>query len=87
MKTSKKLVQAVIRKIEHAQKLVSAPKAVKYFLFLIMVSSMSFFSSCAVEVRTPQPGITIETNQHGFRYRQSMRHNNRQHHYDDHDRR
>ncbi|MEI6059140.1 MAG: hypothetical protein WCR72_00455 [Bacteroidota bacterium] len=57
---------------------VVAGKGLKYLLFLFMLSSLSFLPSCAVELRTPQPGVSIE-NHNGYHHHLGNRHSRNEH--------
>ena len=59
-------------------KKVVAGKGLKYLLLLFMLSCISFLPSCAVELRTPQPGISVESHG-GSHHQRGNRHSRGEH--------
>jgi hypothetical protein len=78
MKTTEIRLQADISNTGETQKNTKTSKGLKYLLFLFMLSSISFLPSCAVELRTPQPGVSIE-NHHRHRHHRIYRHSRNEH--------
>ena len=85
MKTTEIILQAEKSNSGETQKKSKTGKALKYLLFLFMLSWICFLPSCAVAVRTPEPTITIESQHHGFWHR-SYHHHNEYRDQDDHHR-
>jgi hypothetical protein len=79
MKTSKIILLANKNNIEAPQKKAKAGNGFNYLLFFFMLSWVAFLPSCAVEVRTPQPEITIESHQHRFRHHHEYRRSHEEH--------
>jgi hypothetical protein len=78
MKTSEILLQAKKSNNEETHKNAKAGKGLKYLLILFILSWISFLPSCAVEMRTPQPGVSIESH-HGYRHHRGNRHSRNEH--------
>jgi len=78
MKTTKNLLQVNKSKTGESKQNAKASKGLRYLLFLFMLSWISFLPSCAVELRTPQPGISIESHG-GSRHQRSYRHSRGEH--------
>lgn len=74
MKTTEILLQAEKSYTGETQKNAKASKGLKYLLFLFMLSGISFLPSCAVELRTPQPSITVESHNHWPHHQRNHRH-------------
>jgi len=74
MKTTEILLQADKSNTGVPKQNAKANKGLKYLLFLFMLSCISFLPSCAVEMRTPQPGISIESHNEGSRHHRGFRH-------------
>ena len=66
MKTTEILQRADKSNMGETKKKAKKGKGLKYLLFLFMLSWISFLPSCAVEVRTPHPGIAVESHHHGI---------------------
>ena len=62
-----------------APKTSRAGKVVRFMLVIFMLSWISVLTSCAVEMRTPSPGISVETHNHGWRHNRGERHDNGRH--------
>ncbi len=78
MKTTKNLLQVNKSKTEESKQNAKASKGLTFLLFLFMLSCISFLPSCAVELRNPQPGVSIENN-HGYRHHRGNRHSHNEH--------
>jgi len=78
MKTSEILHHVGKSNIEETPQIAKTSQGLKYLLFLFLLSSISFLPSCAVELRTPQPGVSIENN-HRHRHHRNYRHSRNQH--------
>jgi hypothetical protein len=60
------------------KQIAKASKGLTYLLFVFILSCISFLPSCAVELRSPQPGVSIENN-HGYRHQRGYRHSRGEH--------
>ena len=65
--------------VETSPKAASA-KILRFMLVAFMLGSAYVLSSCAVEMRTPRPGISIESHEGGGRHnRRHYKHDNGNH--------
>lgn len=65
MKTLKNLIPGSENNAAEAPKANRTLKAAKFVLIAFVLSFISGLSSCAVEVRTPRPGVIIESHDRG----------------------
>lgn len=87
MKTTEILLQAEKSNTVKTQNQSTIRKGLKYLLVIFMLSWVCFLPSCAVELRTPQPGITVESHNHRRFHRNHYRRSHIEYHdQDDHHR-
>lgn len=79
MKITEILLHTANINMGETQKNVKSAKGIKYLLFFLILSCISFLPSCAVELRSPQPDVSIESHNHGSRHQRNHRHSRDEH--------
>lgn len=73
MKTSKIILPDVKCKQNEIPQKVRGSKTLKFLLMAFILSWVSFLPSCMLEMRTPRPGVSVESHDRGGRHNRGNR--------------